>query len=69
MQALPCEYGGTLNKGDCDIVDASATRLCNDYGKWEKPDVSKCISQVTEMLCDIRNVRSHTPAYIMLNKY
>ena len=58
MQSLPCEYSGTMTEGGCDIIEANATRQCNEYGRWEEPDVSSCISEVTAMLCDIKNVRN-----------
>ena len=56
-QTLPCQYKGTVTEGGCDITEANATRLCNEYGRWEKPNVSRCISEVTAMLCNVRNVR------------
>ena len=60
MQTLPCEYKGTVTEGGCDITEANATRQCNEYGRWEKPNVSRCISEVTRTLCDVRNVRLST---------
>ena len=55
MQNLSCTYMGE-GSGECDIVAANASRMCNDIGKWEEPDVGKCLSSVTETLCNIRNV-------------
>ena len=50
-------YGGLGSNGECDVVElVNASRSCNDIGRWEEPDVSNCLSEVTVMLCDIRNV-------------
>ena len=64
-QTLPCEYKGTVTEGGCDITEANATRLCNEYGRWEKPNVSRCISEVTAMLCNVRNVRDPIDIYFI----
>ena len=55
----------------------NATRYCNEDGEWEEPDVTNCLSRVTEVLCIIRNVsrcygyhcketHSYTVAYALL---
>jgi hypothetical protein len=56
IQSFLCQYNGTLTEGGCDITEANATRRCSEYGRWEEPDVSNCISEATAMLCDIRNM-------------
>ena len=53
--SIPCTYMGEGDE-ECAIVPADASRLCNDIGKWEEPDVSNCLTEVTERLCNIRNV-------------
>ena len=56
-QSLRCNYSGHGSGGECDVVElVNATRYCNEDGEWEEPDVSNCLSRVTEVLCDIRNV-------------
>ena len=57
-QSLSCEFKGTSTEGGCVIVPANATRDCDEFGRWQAPDVSKCISEVTNRLCSIRNVRN-----------
>ena len=57
IQSLKCMYGGLGSNGECDVVDlVNASRSCNEIGRWEEPDVSNCLSRVTMMLCNIRNV-------------
>lgn len=57
METFECMHGGLGSHGECDVVDlVNASRSCNELGRWEEPDVSNCLSQVTVMLCDIRNV-------------
>ena len=57
-QNINCTYMG---EGDteCEVVSAFATRVCNEIGKWEEPDVSNCLTRITETLCEIRNVREN----------
>ena len=61
-QTIPCEFNGTGSGGECDIVPANASRTCNDEGQWNAPDVSNCVSEVTAILCSIRNVSTHSLA-------
>ena len=57
LQTQLCEFGGTVTEGGCDIIPANVNRQCNEFGRWEAPDVSNCISEVTNRLCSIREVR------------
>ena len=56
---IPCTYMGEGDE-ECAIVSAYASRLCNEIGKWEEPDVSNCLTEVTERLCNIRNVSMYS---------
>ena len=53
---LHCVYGG-FSDHECDLTDTLASRRCDEYGVWEESNESLCISQVTQELCVIRNVR------------
>ena len=55
---IPCTYMGEGDE-ECAIVPANASRLCNEIRKWEEPDVSNCLTEVTERLCIIRNVSTY----------
>ena len=70
MQTFKCTYGGLGSDGECDVEDlVNASRSCNEIGQWEEPDVSNCFSQVTVMLCDIRNVRNNATVTTHAHKH
>ena len=58
---------GTTTQGSCNISQTHAARRCNEYGRWEEPDLTYCVSEVTANLCFIREVcqetSSHTSKY------
>ena len=58
VQNINCTYMGEGDR-ECEVVAANAMRICNEIGKWEEPDVSNCLTRITETLCDIRNVREN----------
>ena len=58
IQIIDCTYMGEGDR-ECEVVSANATRVCNDIGKWEEPDVSNCLTRITQTLCEIRNVRGN----------
>ena len=59
---------GTSGGRECEIVEANATRYCNPYGVWEDPDTTKCYTQVTQAMCEIRNVSMFsTDRYVLLH--
>ena len=58
-QYIDCMYGG-IGARECEIVAANATRGCNEYGVWNESDTTNCYTEVTRMLCDIRNVSIRT---------
>ena len=65
IQSLQCMYGGLGSRGECDVIDfVNASRSCNEIGQWEKADVSNCLSRVTVMLCDIRNVSTVEAVFV-----
>ena len=51
-----CTYKG-IGERECEIVEANATRHCNEYGVWVEPDTSNCYTEITQRLCILRNVR------------
>jgi hypothetical protein len=56
VQRLPCAYMGTTTQGSCNISQTHAARRCNEYGRWEEPDLTYCVSEVTANLCFIREM-------------
>ena len=52
-----CTYKG-IGERECEIVEANATRHCNEYGVWVEPDTSNCYTEITQRLCIQRNVRT-----------
>ena len=68
---LGCVYMGTGGGRECEIVEANTTRYCNPYGVWEDPDTTKCYTQVTQAVCEIRNVSMFSTDYycMMFSSY
>jgi len=70
---LDCAYGG-FSDHECILIDTLASRRCDEYGVWEESNESLCISQVTQQLCMIRNVRQlayveNTTCFKMLHQH
>jgi hypothetical protein len=55
-QSRACQFNGTLTAGSCEVTRENVTRRCNEYGKWDPPDLSRCISEITATLCFLRNM-------------
>lgn len=67
VEYISCVYMGTGDGVECEIFEANATRHCSPYGEWADPNITKCYTQVTQRLCEIRNVSILRQRQILLH--